>query len=547
MTTSEPIPPHLTAHHLAIAALIALGVALRMFGLSFRDFWFDESCSFQYVHSLLAGPNWSDLLRESTNLPYYILLRGWVGLFGESEAAMRSLSALAASAAMVPLAWTAWMLAGRRAALICLALTAFHPLHVYYAHEARVYALWSLEMSLVLATLVAAVRTNRLRWWIAYGAMLVVAMHTHYVTAFAVVPSLAAVLMSRDRSRSLVRWAWTTAAAMAAMVPFAYFAILPAMGTGGRTWIAGEFNPLLAIPKTLWAMLPAGGYPMHLRGLSLAAPDTIELVPASVSVAAMMLPMLVLGFCAMRLIMERQRSPQSSGIERCHTALGVMAIGPLCLLWLFSVLRAAIYLPGRYDMVVWPAMLVWMAVMLSDFADRWGQRGPRVAGAVTVALVLCALVPINRSTRLHGESPHHRRADRIAEVTEPGDLVIALSYDRDYLLYYLNRANFAGEIVSFPSWLDQQVGWLDTRADAEAARSESLDGDADSLVQRIAATISANRKVLILEDSMNHPGKPGPRTVINEHLLARLREAGYRTRAIEVDRAPAIHQLEPGR
>ena len=547
MTTSEPLPQRHAAHYVAIASVIAMGVALRMFGLGFRDFWFDESCTFQYVHSLLAGPSWSDLLRESTNLPYYILLRGWVGLFGESEAAMRSLSAVAASAALLPLAWTAWMLAGRRAALICLALSAFHPLHVYYAHEARVYALWSLEMSLVLATLVAAVRGNGLRWWIAFGATLVVAMHTHYVTVFAVVPSLAAVLMSQDRSRSFVRWAWTTAAAMAAMAPYAYFAILPAMGTGGREWIAGDFDPLLAIPRTLWAMLPAGGYPMHLRGLSLTAPDTIELAPASVSVVAMILPMLILGFCAMRLTTRRQGSLRSCGIRRRHAALGVITIGPLVLLWLFSLLRVPIYLPGRYDMVVWPALLVWMAVIISDFADGWGERGARVAGVVTVTLVLCSLVPINRSVRLHGESPHHRRADRIAEVTEPGDLVIALSYDRDYLLYYLHRADFVGEIMSFPSWLDRQVGWLDTRADTEAARSESLDGDADSLLLRITETISANRKVFILEDSMNRPGNPGPRTIINEHLLARLREAGYRARSIEVDRAPAIHQLEPRR
>jgi hypothetical protein len=547
MTTSEDNRNRLTAHHLAVGAVIVLGVAVRMFGLGRRDFWFDESCTFQYVQALVAGPNWSDMLRESTNLPYYVVLRAWVGLFGESEAAYRSLSAVAASVALAPLGWTARKLAGRRAALICLALGALHPLHVFYAHEARVYALWSLEMSLVLAALVAAVRKDGLRWWVAYGAALAVAMHTHYITVFAVVPSIAALLMSTNRSRSFTRWAWTTVAGMGATAPYAYFAVLPATGTGGRDWIAGDWDPFLAIPRTLWAMLPAGGYPMHLRGLSLASPDTIELLPAPVSVAAMILPVIVMAGCALRLVSRPKGALQDSAIKGRHLALGAMAIGPLVMLWLFSLLRTPIYLPGRYDLVVWPVLLVWMAVIVSGFADGWGQRGPRVGGAITVALWLCALVPINRSLRLHGESPHHRRADRIAEVTGPGDLVITFSYDRDYLLYYLHRAGFAGETVSFPSWLDRQVGWLDTPADLDPARAGALAGDAESLLRRIAETRSSNGRVLILEDSLNRPGQPGPRTSVNEHLLTRLRNAGYHARPVEVDRAPAIYDLAPGR
>ena len=81
----------------AVATLI--GGWLRFSGLSSRDFWYDESCTFLYVHNLFSWPADSSLLVESTNLPYYILLRGWVGLFGDSEVGYRSLSALVAAGA----------------------------------------------------------------------------------------------------------------------------------------------------------------------------------------------------------------------------------------------------------------------------------------------------------------------------------------------------------------------------------------------------------------------------------------------------------------
>lgn len=66
-----------------------------------------------YLFDWPAGTQ--NLLAESTNLPYYLLLRGWSALFGHSEAAYRAMSALAAALAVPLLAWFAHRLAGGRA------------------------------------------------------------------------------------------------------------------------------------------------------------------------------------------------------------------------------------------------------------------------------------------------------------------------------------------------------------------------------------------------------------------------------------------------
>ena len=102
----------------------------------------------------LLGGSLGDLLpdiRDSESTPplYYLLAFAWTKLFGTSEVAIRSLSALIGTAT-VPLAFaTARRLVEERAALVAAGLVAVNPILVWYSQEARAYAL------LVLLTVVS--------------------------------------------------------------------------------------------------------------------------------------------------------------------------------------------------------------------------------------------------------------------------------------------------------------------------------------------------------------------------------------------------------
>ena len=98
------------------------------------------------------------------------------------------------------------------------------------------------------------------------------------------------------------------------------------------------------------------------------------------------------------------------------------------------------------------------------------------------------------------ESFHRVRAERLADLVEPNDLVIAFSYDRDYLSYYLHRAGFRNRFVSFPSWLDRQIGWVDTAADSRAVDSGRVDEDAAHRLEQIERTIATGHRVFLLTD-----------------------------------------------
>src|SRR3954466_5060010 len=85
---------------MALAALVALGAALRFATLDVQSFWFDEAVTVGLVKRSLGDmlshiPN-----SESTPPLYYVLAWLWSKAFGTGEVGLRSLSALCGTAAI---------------------------------------------------------------------------------------------------------------------------------------------------------------------------------------------------------------------------------------------------------------------------------------------------------------------------------------------------------------------------------------------------------------------------------------------------------------
>lgn len=541
-----------------IAVITTVGAFLRLSGLSDRDFWFDESCTFIYVDQLFDWPEDSDLLSESTNLPYYFLLRGWVAVFGGAEAAYRSMSAVAALLTIPILAFVGYRLRGSIGAIVCAALVAVHPLHIHYAHEARAYALWTLLLAFTLLLLVEACRRGRTWWWMFFGLSLVACLHLHYFTIYWVPASVAVVLFSPDRRGALRRWTVTVALTGLAFLPYMVLAILPAARGGGGAWLAPDWDPIMAIPNSLWAMLPSGGYPTHLRGLSMLSRDTMLHQPLWLIQIAWTVPAVIVAIMlivlALRPRINRNTQSESRGAVMEHVAFVALTLVPLLLAWAYSVMIRPTYLAGRYDLVVWPGLMVWLAVIIVDAASTISSRWrSSIAGAVCVVLAACSLIPVARMAALKPQpSFHHVRAERLTERSNAGDLALAFSYDRDYLTYYLHRADFPGRIVSYPSWLDRQIGWVDTPADSREQMIPALRRDANERVKLIGDVLDRGDRVWMLWDSMDRQGS-SPRSAIYGHFARSADTAGLRIESVdslvgiyEIKRkqhAPQAHRL----
>ena len=102
--------------------------------------WLDEALSVNIARLPLGDI--PEALRHDGHPPlYYLLLHGWMELFGEGDVAVRALSGVF-SVATLPLAWSpaaASAGAARRGrSLVVLALS---PFAIRYATEARMYSL----------------------------------------------------------------------------------------------------------------------------------------------------------------------------------------------------------------------------------------------------------------------------------------------------------------------------------------------------------------------------------------------------------------------
>jgi mannosyltransferase len=155
-----------------LSLLILFAAALRVYHLGAASLWSDEIFSRYYVDLFGLHYVLSDGLSKETNPPtYYLLLQGWMALWGASEAALRWLSAVASTLCVPVTYFLGRELGGKSRALAGALLCALCPMSVYFAQEARVYALLMLAASVALWAAAVFQRDSR-SWKAAFGYLL---------------------------------------------------------------------------------------------------------------------------------------------------------------------------------------------------------------------------------------------------------------------------------------------------------------------------------------------------------------------------------------
>ncbi|MFC8616858.1 glycosyltransferase family 39 protein [Micromonospora purpureochromogenes] len=194
-----------------------------LYGIGDAQPWRDELATWSAATRPLG-----DLLRltgtvDAATGPYYLLMHGWVRLFGDSATALRLPSALAmAGAAGLTAVLGRWLL-GTRAGLLAGLLFAVLPGTSRYAQEARPYALASLFAVLATLLLVAALRRPVWIRWAGYAAAVAALGLTHL---------LALTLLAAHAAVVLVAWWRGPAAAGLTPLPAAGLAPPPAPAAG---------------------------------------------------------------------------------------------------------------------------------------------------------------------------------------------------------------------------------------------------------------------------------------------------------------------------
>jgi len=237
----------LAKNHGALLAILFLGTFLRVYQLGTESLWRDEGWSTWFAS--LGSP--SEIVEQSktdNNFPtYYLILRYWIGLFGDSEFSVRFPSALAGVLAVFAIYKVGQLLFGRSTGLIASLLLTLSPFHIAYSQEARVYSFMTLLAVLsfyffleVLAKPNAAARTGyvlsttTLVYCHVYGLFIVLAQNIYYLTtAF-----LGKAFRSRDGTRpGSGGWVLLQALLLVLYVPACILLVGWISSPTGRAWI----------------------------------------------------------------------------------------------------------------------------------------------------------------------------------------------------------------------------------------------------------------------------------------------------------------------
>ncbi|XTZ14848.1 glycosyltransferase family 39 protein [Micromonospora echinospora] len=233
-------------------------------GVGYAQPWRDELATWSAATRPLP-----DLARlaatvDATVAPYYLLLHGWVAVFGDSVTALRAPSVLAVTGAAGLTAVLGERLFGTRAGRLGGLLFAVLPSTSRYGQEARPYALATLLAVAATVLLVTALRRPGRRRWAAYATVVTALGLTHLV-ALALLAAHALAVRGTVR-----RWLLALVPAALAAVPLALLA--RRQQSRQLSWVdPARLGDLAGLPGSLTASAVVGGLLVGLAVVGAAS------------------------------------------------------------------------------------------------------------------------------------------------------------------------------------------------------------------------------------------------------------------------------------
>ena len=228
---------------LALVVLL-LAAAARFHQLGAQSLWYDEGVA--YAHARRSLPELIPLLQRNVHVPAYFALLGlWEDAAGASELSLRVLSAFFS---IISVAWT--YVLGKRlfhpiAGLAAAAFIALNSFSVYYAQEARMYAMLAAVAGGSMWLYVGLWRGRRLTGAaIALGLLNGLGLYTHLAYSLVILTQAALVLpwlMNQQR-------AWRTLLAYVCSSLIAIILFLP--------WLPTAISQIFAQPNLAAAASP---------------------------------------------------------------------------------------------------------------------------------------------------------------------------------------------------------------------------------------------------------------------------------------------------
>ena len=358
-----------------LAGILLLAGLLRFWGLSSESLWLDEATSLVVADNTPA--HIVALTAADIHPPlYYLLLHIWL-VFGQSEVAMRSLSAaigLLSVAALYGLGRDLW---GQTAGLLAAMLLAVSPLHIWYSQETRMYglmALWAILSSWLMFR--AWERGGRLNW-AGYALVAALGMYTHYYMGFVLLAQNLFVgyllLRRRVNKQTLIHWIIAQLAWIVLFAPWIPTVISQIGGEGGA-WVAHAVGR--PTPQVLWDTF-----------IGFTIGPVREMMPVWVRRGAYAAYLAILVGAIWTILRPDREAEGGESIQLWSVAdRGVFCLlwcaAPIGIVWLASQVKPMYSL--RYLLPFLPPFYLLLAVSVRALMKRWEAAGVALIGLLVI-------------------------------------------------------------------------------------------------------------------------------------------------------------------
>ena len=383
-----------------VLALTLASVALRVGQLRFH-YWIDEAISVgisSHPVSALHG-----LLRQDGSPPlYYLLLHGWMAVWGRGEVATHALS-LVFAVVTVPVAyWGGAGLFRRRVGIYAATLAAGLPFLTEYAQETRMYSLIVLLSLLVAVGFVQGFVRRRRRYLPLLTVSLAAALYSHNWALFEGLATFLAFVVAVRLTPYVAarRTLWRDGALVFGAVALMYLPWLPTL-----LYQAQHTGAPWALAPVAWSLSEGAYFLVGGRGAAVA----VLLAAGS-------------GLISLRAGGRAERPTAVAAI-----ALAVLGIGTLLIAWVYA--KATPAWSDRYLAVIVGPLLLLAAL---------GLARARSLGVVALVLICCFWVLDSKPSSVDAKSNVAAVAAVMRPDVRPDTIVLSTQPEQvPTIAYYL--------------------------------------------------------------------------------------------------------------
>lgn len=386
-----------------LVLVFVVGLGMGLAGITEESLWCDEQYSKEYASNESLLELVQQVAQEDKHPPlYYAMLHFWTGAFGSSPLMLRMPSAIAATLAVILLFLAASRRGNRSWGLAGALILAFTPWYVYYAQEARMYALLvALTAGAVLLSFDNSRRSPLLSCLLA-GVLGLLLVLTHYYGG--VVLATLCIMKSVRYIRS--RWP--------------YDLII------GACAAAGGLVGLLLWGPFLLTQVASANAAVHIGSLTaegVLASFAFPLLPPSPGKLAIIAGLALIGVC---FIVAFGRVERKERVRVCFT---LYPASVLSLAWVilpvFLIAAASLRVSFWNDSRIIAVTLPGLAMFLGSCVTFAETKTRTVALSVAIGLFLVAGQGIMHTS--HQKEEWREAASFITQREQAGDQIVVMT------------------------------------------------------------------------------------------------------------------------